>query len=172
MLERQVTLPASREDVWTALTDPAQVKTWFGADVEWELRPGGAARFSSLEDETSRAGVVEAVTPAETLRYRWWPEDGPEDEMEAASEVTYTLEDVPDGTRLTVTEQPLTPGATVASTASPVSTASAVSTASPVATMTSVGIPSAGAAGAWLGPWDFRMLALFVAVAARVPVWA
>ena len=154
MLEREVTLPASREDVWTALTDPAQVRTWFGADVEWELRPGGAARFSSLEDETSRAGVVEAVTPAETLRYRWWPEDGPEDEMEAASEVTYTLEDVPDGTRLTVTEQPLTPGASDASTGAPVDSA------------------SAGAAGACLDPWDFRVLGLFVAVAARVSVWA
>src|SRR6516165_5991655 len=147
VLERQVTLPASREDVWTALTDPAEVKRWFGADVEWELRPGGAARFSSLEDETSRAGVVEAVTPAETLRYRWWPEDGREDESEPASEVTYTLEDVPDGTRLTVTEQPLAPGASVARAATP------------------AGPATAGAAGAWLCPWDFRVLALFVAVA-------
>jgi uncharacterized protein YndB with AHSA1/START domain len=153
VLERQVTLPASREDVWNALTDPTQVKTWFGADVEWELRPGGRARFSSLEEQRVRAGVVEAVTPAESLRYRWWPEDETEHEIEPASEVTYTLEDVPDGTRLTVTEQPLTPGASLASSRTPRGTASA-------------------AAGAWLCPWDFRVLALFVAVAARVSVCA
>jgi uncharacterized protein YndB with AHSA1/START domain len=154
VLERQVTLPASREDVWNALTDPTQVKTWFGADVEWELRPGGAARFSSLEDETARAGVVEAVTPAETLRYRWWPEDGPEAEIEPASEVTYTLEDVPDGTRLTVTEEPLTPRASVARAA------------------TLAGTVTGGGPGAGLCPWDFRVLALFVAVVARVSVCA
>jgi uncharacterized protein YndB with AHSA1/START domain len=156
VLERQVTLPASREEVWDALTDPSQVRRWFGADVDWDLRPGGTARFSSLEDERSRAGVVEAVTPAETLRYRWWPADGAEDEtegeIEPASEVTYTLEDVPDGTRLTVTEQPLTRGTSVASAVSPA--------------------PTASAAGAWLCRWDFRVLGLFVSVAARVPVCA
>jgi uncharacterized protein YndB with AHSA1/START domain len=152
VLERQVTLPATREEVWDALTDPAQVKRWFGADVEWDLRPGGAARFSSLEDETSRAGVVEAVTPAETLQYRWWVEDETEDEIEPASEVTYTLEEVPGGTRLIVTEQPLTRGAGVASAMAPVRAASG--------------------AGAWLCRWDFRVLALFVSLAARVSVCA
>jgi uncharacterized protein YndB with AHSA1/START domain len=156
VLERQVTLPASREEVWDALTDPSQVRRWFGADVDWDLRPGGAARFSSLEDERSRAGVVDAVTPAKTLRYRWWPEgetqQETEGEIEPASEVTYTLEDVPDGTRLTVTEQPLTRRAGVASAMTPARTASA--------------------AGAWLCPWDFRVLGLFVSMATRVPVFA
>jgi uncharacterized protein YndB with AHSA1/START domain len=110
VLERQVTLPARREDVWAALTEPSQVRAWFGADVEWELRPGGAARFTTTDGPGGRAGIVEAVTAAHTLRFRWWPveEDG-----EPASQVTYTLEDVPDGTKLTVTEQPLTPTASV-----------------------------------------------------------
>ena len=149
VLERQVTLPASREDVWAALTEPAQVRAWFGAEVEWELRPGGAAHFASTDAEGAKAGVVEAVTPAETLRYRWWPI---EDLGEPESEVTYTLEDVPEGTRLTVTEQPLAPAAPVASIAS----------AASMATET----------GASVSPWDFRVLGLFVYVAARLSVCA
>jgi uncharacterized protein YndB with AHSA1/START domain len=105
MVERQVVLPAPRGEVWTALTDPDQVGAWFGAEVEWELRPGGAAHFSG-EDGSERQGVVEAVADAAELRFRWWPSDGHE---EPPSEVTYTLEDDDDGTRLTITEQPLDP---------------------------------------------------------------
>lgn len=147
--EREVTLPASREDVWAALTDPARVRTWFGADVEWDLRPGGPARFSSTEGDGVKAGVVEVVIPAETLRYRWWPI---EDAAEPASEVTYTLEDAPDGTRLTVTEEPLGPEVSAARLRAQASATSAV--------------------GLAVSPWDFRVVALFVCVAARVLVCA
>jgi uncharacterized protein YndB with AHSA1/START domain len=101
MVERQVTLPAPRQDVWDALTEPDRVAAWFGGQVEWDLQPGGAARFHD-EDGSERAGVIDTVATGQVLRFRWWPngEGGPE------SEVTYTLEDVPDGTRLTVTEAP------------------------------------------------------------------
>jgi uncharacterized protein YndB with AHSA1/START domain len=101
MVERQVTLPAPRQDVWDALTEPDRVAAWFGGQVEWDLQPGGAARFHD-EDGSERAGVIDTVAAGQVLRFRWWPdgEGGPE------SEVTYTLEDVPDGTRLTVTEAP------------------------------------------------------------------
>jgi uncharacterized protein YndB with AHSA1/START domain len=104
MVERQVTLPAPREDVWTAITDPAQVESWFEAEVEWELRPGGPAEFSE-PDGTRRTGTIVTVQEGEVLRFRWWPTD--DSEGEPASEVTYTLEEVPEGTRLTVTEEPL-----------------------------------------------------------------
>jgi hypothetical protein len=82
---------------------PDQVGAWFGAEVEWELRPGGAARFSG-EDGSEREGVVDVVSDATELRFRWWPSVGQE---EPPTEVTYTLEDDNEGTRLTVTEQPL-----------------------------------------------------------------
>jgi uncharacterized protein YndB with AHSA1/START domain len=104
IIERRITLPATPDEVWTALTDPAEIGSWFEADVEWELRPGGAARFSE-PDGTERAGTVVTVRQGEELRFRWWPEN--EDSGEPASEVTYALEEVPEGTRLTVTEEPL-----------------------------------------------------------------
>jgi uncharacterized protein YndB with AHSA1/START domain len=109
MVERQVTLPAPPDDVWTALTDPAEIGNWFEAEVEWDLRPGGAARFSR-PDGTQRAGTIVTVREGEVLRFRWWPTapmTGADEAAEPASEVTYTLEEVAEGTRLTVTEEPL-----------------------------------------------------------------
>ncbi|HSS11678.1 MAG TPA: SRPBCC domain-containing protein, partial [Acidimicrobiales bacterium] len=120
----------------------AQVRAWFGAEVEWELRPGGAARFAPTDGGLGRTGVIEAVTAAEILRFRWWPveRERVEGDDEPASEVTYTLEDVPDGTRLTVTEQPL--GASA----------------------------SASMGAIEVSPWDFRMLGLLLHAGARLPI--
>lgn len=110
MLERRVLIPASSQRLWEALTEPDTVSTWFGARVEWDLRPGGRARF--LEDAGSiRDGLVGEVIPGRQLRFRWWPEG----EVEATSEVTYQLEAAQGGTRLTVTEAPVSVGEASAS---------------------------------------------------------
>jgi uncharacterized protein YndB with AHSA1/START domain len=111
MVKRQVVVPVPRQQVWAALTEPAHIGAWFGAEVQWDLRPGGAARFSAV-DGSERAGVVEAVDDEAELRFRWWPV---ETEGEPPSEVTYTLEDDPDGTRLTITEEPLPGSASLCS---------------------------------------------------------
>jgi len=112
MLVRQVVVPASPEELWDALTEPDSVAAWFGARVDWDLRPGGPARFIG-DDGTVRGGVVEAVRRGCHLRFRWWPESdgaGPAEGAETTdegTEVTYDLEADHGGTRLTVTEQRL-----------------------------------------------------------------
>lgn len=104
MLERQVVIPSSPDRLWDALTDPESLAEWFGSRVEWDLRPGGDARF--LDDDGSRRrGTVDSVTPGRHLSFRWWPQDDQDEGAGAASEVTYTLDEVEAGTRLTVTEQ-------------------------------------------------------------------
>jgi uncharacterized protein YndB with AHSA1/START domain len=103
MVQRQVVIPASVDQLWDALTDPDSLAAWFGSEVEWDLRPGGAARFRE-EDGTRRRGVVESVFPGRHLSFRWWEEDGG---ATTASQVSYTLEPDEEGTRLTVTEQPV-----------------------------------------------------------------
>ena len=95
-------LPA-REQLWDALTEPESVAAWFGAEVEWDLRPGGEP-VSAEEDGSVRRGRVDAVFPGRHLSFRWWPED---EETTPASRVTYTLDPDEEGTRLTVTEQPV-----------------------------------------------------------------
>lgn len=111
MLVRQVVVPASPEELWDALTEPDSVAAWFGARVDWDLRPGGMAHFVG-DDGSVRDGVVEAVRRGRHLRFRWWPEPGgvvpPEGgETDTGTEVTYNLEADREGTRLTVTEQRL-----------------------------------------------------------------
>lgn len=103
MLERQVVISVSAEQLWDALTEPALLADWFGADVQWDLRPGGRARFVG-EDGTVRGGVVDDVRPGRHLRFRWWPEDGDD---AGPSQVSYDLVPEEDGTRLIVTEAPL-----------------------------------------------------------------
>src|SRR5690348_515209 len=105
MIERHLVVPAPPTRVWEALTEPGALAGWFGARVEWDLRPGGGARFfpQDADDGPERSGVVTSVHPERHLVFRWWP-DGNEDD---ASEVRYRLEPEPDGegTRLTVTEE-------------------------------------------------------------------
>jgi uncharacterized protein YndB with AHSA1/START domain len=119
VIRRQVVMPVSPERLWEALTDPDQVSGWFGGRLEWELREGGPARFRG-DDGTERVGRVEAVRPGRHLRFRWWPAgealfdvDGPDvgdpqggsADARDVSEVSYLLEAVEDGTRLTIQER-------------------------------------------------------------------
>ncbi len=93
MIEREIVLPSPREDVWEALTEPERLEDWFANDVDLDLRPGGGARFRWSNGE-ERHAVVTEVEPERRLVFEW------EDE----GEVTFTLEDDVDGTRLTVVE--------------------------------------------------------------------
>jgi uncharacterized protein YndB with AHSA1/START domain len=103
MLERHVFIPASPQHLWEILTDPESVATWFGASVDWDLRPGGAARFLE-HDGAVREGQIEDVVDHRQLRFRWWPENGADGE---SSEVTYLLAPEGEGTDLIITERQL-----------------------------------------------------------------
>src|SRR5688500_8353666 len=70
-VEREVVLPAPADVVWQAITDAEELSGWFGAEVELDPRPGGAARFVVDGGDVRRA-VVEAVEPERHLRFVWW----------------------------------------------------------------------------------------------------
>jgi uncharacterized protein YndB with AHSA1/START domain len=93
MIRREIVLPAPREDVWDALTDPDRLAEWFANDVDFDLRPGGGASFRWSNGEERSATVTE-VEPERRLAFEW------DDE----GEVQFTLDDDVDGTRLTVVE--------------------------------------------------------------------
>jgi uncharacterized protein YndB with AHSA1/START domain len=105
MVERTVVLPASIQEVWTAITTPHRLSEWFGGTVvELELRPGG--RVVVQENATTRRAVVQSVEPPRLLTFRWLPvQDGPGGYVWApASTVELVLTEEADGTRLTVRE--------------------------------------------------------------------
>ena len=96
---RELVLTAPREEVWEALTDPERLEEWFANDVELDLETGeGLFRW---EDGEARRAVVEDAELERRLAIRWWD---PEGEDPGETLVTFTLEDVPEGTRLVVTE--------------------------------------------------------------------
>jgi|SRR4051812_48035057 uncharacterized protein YndB with AHSA1/START domain len=93
MIRKEIVLPASRDDVWDALTDAARLEDWFANDVELDLRPGGGMSFRWSNGE-ERHAVVTEVEEGERLAFDW------EDE----GSVEFELSDDADGTRLVVVE--------------------------------------------------------------------
>ena len=93
MIRKEIVLPATRDDVWEALTDAERLADWFANDVELDLRPGGGAHFRWSNGEERHATVTE-VEPEERLSFEW-EDDGV---------VEFTLEDDAEGTRVTVVE--------------------------------------------------------------------
>ena len=94
MIHKEIVLPAPREEVWEALTDAKRLADWFANDVELDLRPGGGASFR-WDNGEERTATVTGVDPERRLTFTWDGEDG---------DVEFTLDDDPDGTRLTVVE--------------------------------------------------------------------
>lgn len=101
MIEREVVYPVSPERVWAALTEPDQIRRWFGNEgAEIDLRPGGAIHLS-WSHGTSRA-IVETVDPPREFAFRWAPGYKGEDpnrpiEDQPLTLVAFTLEPVEGG---------------------------------------------------------------------------
>lgn len=104
-IERSIVLPVSREEAWDALTQPEQLAGWFAAEVELDLRPGGAGRFD-LDDKDTAEAVVEAVERPCRFAFRWWrrPRDSEEPSPPGGTLVEFTLDETMEGTRLTLVE--------------------------------------------------------------------
>ena len=92
-VRREIVFPTEPAEVWEALTEPERLEDWFATEVELEPRPGGRGTFRWGNGE-ERSVCVEEVEPERLLTLRW--EDG--------GEVVFTLEPVPEGTRLVVVE--------------------------------------------------------------------
>jgi uncharacterized protein YndB with AHSA1/START domain len=120
-IEKSIVLRATRARVWRALTDPKEFGDWFGMRFDGAFVPGarvGATVVGTTVDpeiakaQQQHAGIrfdifIERVEPEHRFSFRWHP--GPPDpKRDLAAEPTtlvdFTLDETPDGTRLTVTE--------------------------------------------------------------------
>lgn len=120
-VEREILLPASPERVWSTLTEGRELSAWFGAEVEFEARPGGPATFR-WPDGRSREATVEEMDPPRRLSFRWAPFErtGGGTWMVPATRVEFTLEPAREGTLLRITERKLA-GSAMAAPSHPVS---------------------------------------------------
>jgi uncharacterized protein YndB with AHSA1/START domain len=120
-IEKQVLLRAPRARVWRALTDAEEFGTWFGVKFNGRFIPGSLLRGvivpTRVDVEVARAqqpyqGLpfeisVDRIEPETLFAFRWHPfavEPGVDYSREPTTLIVFALEEVADGTMLTVTE--------------------------------------------------------------------
>src|SRR3954469_7045537 len=104
-IQKTMVLKAPRAKVWRALTDSRQFGQWFQANVAGPFiagqRAGGPMTYPGYEHLRFEV-TVEEMQPERLFSWRWQP--GGIDPAEPTTLVVFELEEVPEGTRLTVTE--------------------------------------------------------------------
>jgi uncharacterized protein YndB with AHSA1/START domain len=118
-IEKTATLKAPLEKVWKAISDSAAFGTWFGMTIDGPFVEGqtviGAIAKTQVDDEIAKqqepfVGMrcelrIERVVPPKLLAFRWHPGADPDMGPDAPMTlVSFALEEVPGGTRLTITE--------------------------------------------------------------------
>ena len=107
-IQKTMILRAPRSKVWRALTDSAQFGEWFQARPEGPFTPGrkvrGPITYPGYEHLTFEV-TIEQMEPERLFSWRWQPGGDPDiDPAEPTTLVVFELEEIPEGTRLTVTE--------------------------------------------------------------------
>ncbi len=118
-IEKTVTLKAPLAKVWNAISDSAAFGTWFGMTVDGPFVEGqtviGRIAKTQVDDEIAKhqepyVGMrcemkIERIEAPAVFAFRWHPGADPATEPDAPMTlVTFELEEVPGGTRLTITE--------------------------------------------------------------------
>ena len=101
VVERQIELEASPEEVWQLVCEP---ESWLADAGSVDLRPGGSGRL--VDDGVARRVEVETVDEGARVVFRWWDEDHGED---GASRVEITVRPSTGPTALAIRETLLLP---------------------------------------------------------------
>lgn len=95
-VEKTLELDAGVDQVWRAITEPAELGRWFGDRAEVDLRPGGDA-FMIWKEHGRYAMRIEEVDPPRRLVWSWVHEPGVAFEDASATRVEWTLTPRRDG---------------------------------------------------------------------------
>jgi uncharacterized protein YndB with AHSA1/START domain len=100
--------PVPRERVWDAITKPEQLSQWFGIVRDMDFRVGGEITFTWEQERSPYPGVIEVIEPPHQFAFRWNAYAIGHPELGLAPSPTtlveFTLEEVAEGTRLTLVE--------------------------------------------------------------------
>ena len=109
-IEKTITLRAPKARVWRALTDSGEFGTWFKIKLDGPFVIGrtvlGHITIPGWEHLKAEF-AVERIEPQDVFAYRWhpYPSDPNTDySREPMTLVEFRLEEIPEGTRLTVIE--------------------------------------------------------------------
>jgi uncharacterized protein YndB with AHSA1/START domain len=109
-IEKQIRLRAPRKRVWRALTDAREFGQWFGVNLAGTFAPGQSLRGKITHKDYSHVTMeitVERVEPERLVSWRWHPyavDPAVDYSSEPTTLVEFHLEEVADGTQLTVVE--------------------------------------------------------------------
>jgi uncharacterized protein YndB with AHSA1/START domain len=120
-IEKSVVLRAPRERVWRAISDSKQFGSWFGVEFDAPFVAGktmvGKLVGTIVDAEVAKRQeaykghrfefAVDRVEPMRFFSFRWHPfamDSSVDYSKEPSTLVAFVLEEVQDGTRLTVTE--------------------------------------------------------------------
>ena len=101
-----VDIKAAPPKVWTALTDPSIIKQYlFGADTKSDFKEGSTITWEGEYEGKPyiHKGTIEKVEPGRLLKHTFLS-DMQEDKPENYANVTYTIEENEESTRLTLTQ--------------------------------------------------------------------
>src|SRR5216683_1573810 len=109
-IEKQVVLRAPRSRVWRALANAGEFGSWFGIELDGAFAPGTSVKghITMPGDQLLTIEIaIERMEPESRMSYRWHPypiEPDVDYSSEPTTLVEFQLEEVPEGTRLTVVE--------------------------------------------------------------------
>lgn len=109
-IEKRVVLRAPRAKVWKALSDAETFGQWFGVKMAGSFAPGARVPGQVLHKGYEHVAfeiIIERMEPERLLSWRWHPASV-DPKVDYSSEpttlVVFELEEVADGTLLTVVE--------------------------------------------------------------------
>jgi uncharacterized protein YndB with AHSA1/START domain len=109
-IQKSTTIRAPRSRVWLSLTDAKEFGAWFGADFNGPFAVGARVQGKILHKGYEHMPLeitVEKMEPEKLFSFRWhpYPMDPAYDySKEPTTLIEFTLEEVAEGTVLTVTE--------------------------------------------------------------------
>jgi len=96
-LSISITIHASKPKVWSALTDPAQIKKYlFGTETTTDWNVGSPITFSGVWEGKSYIdkGTILQIEKEKILKYNYWSSfSGTEDKPENYANIIYALDD-------------------------------------------------------------------------------
>lgn len=116
-IEKTTILKAPLAKVWNAIHDSSAFGAWFGMSIDGPFVAGqtvkGAIAQTQVDDEIAKHQaphvgkrcdlIIERVVPLKLLSFRWHP-GANADPNAPTTLVTFEIEEVAGGTRLTITE--------------------------------------------------------------------
>ena len=103
-VSRTITIAASPERVWEAITTPEHIAQWSSFTPSMDRIAVGGEGAWVLENYGSTPITIEEIDPPRAITYRWGPSGSQHVDPAMSTVFSFALQPVADGTLLTVVE--------------------------------------------------------------------